>query len=66
MRNGPEQRIHARVTTVTLDTSIVLTRTATQSMDADPLISTVTILMAKTAGYRVGEDIEIVLRALSG
>lgn len=66
MRSGPEQKIHARVTTVTTDTSIVLTRQATQSLDADPLITTMTILMAKTGGYRVGEDIEVTLRSLGG
>lgn len=65
MRGGPEQRITAAVTTVTPDTSVVLTQVDGDSQD-DLGITTITIAMALTNGWVVGQRIEVRLVDMSG
>ena len=68
MRNGPEQRFTAAVTTVTTDTSIVLTvdRTNTQDKDNQVAARTITMTETLTAGWRSGERVEVTIRSLGG
>lgn len=68
MRNGPEQRFTTAVTTVNADTSIVLTvdRENTQDKNVQSAARTITITETLTAGWRSGERVEVVLKALGG
>ena len=68
MRNGPEIRITGTVTTVTSNTSIVITEKKEESQDSSlqSAARTVTVTQAATAGWRTGEHVEVILRALDG
>lgn len=65
MRGGPEVRITGAVTTVNADTSVVITQDDANTMDQKD-ITTVTIAMALTSGWTVGEVVEIAVRSLGG
>jgi hypothetical protein len=68
MRNGPELRITGNVTTVNADTSIVVTEQKEESQDKNlqSAARVITITQALTAGWRSGEKVEIVVKALGG
>lgn len=68
MRNGPEQRFTAAVSTLNADTSVVLTvdREATQDLPVQVAARTITMTETKTAGWRAGERVEIIIRSLGG
>jgi hypothetical protein len=75
MRNGPEFRITGNVTTVTADTSIVVTeqREETQEKNLQTAARLVTLTQTKTGvetgvgtGWRVGEKVEVIFRSISG
>lgn len=68
MRNGPEIRITGNITTVTPNVSVVFTEQREESQDKniDTVALVVTIPQALTAGWRVGEKLELSLKALSG
>lgn len=68
MRNGPEQRFTAAVTTVNADTSIVLTvdRDNTQDLGVQVAARTITMTETLTAGWREGERVEVIVRSLGG
>ena len=68
MRNGPELRITGNVTTVTADTSVVVTEQREESQDKNIQTAArlVTLTQALTAGWRVGEKVEIVVKSLGG
>lgn len=68
MRNGPELRITGAVTTVTADTSVVITQAAGDSQEVNQQAAdlVVTMTQALTAGWRVGERVEITVRSLGG
>ncbi|HJR01781.1 MAG TPA: hypothetical protein VKA83_09125 [Methylomirabilota bacterium] len=61
MRNGPEIRITGNVTTVNADTSVVVTEQREESMDKNlqSAARVVTITQALTAGWVVGEKVEV-------
>lgn len=68
MRNGPEVRITGTVTTINADTSIVVTEKKEESQDKNlqSAARTVTLTQAATAGWRLGEHVEVCIRALDG
>lgn len=75
MRNGPEIRITGHVTTVTGDTSVVITqdREDSNELNTQAAARTVTITEADTSGqtatgdrWVLNERIEVVVRALDG
>lgn len=77
MRNGPEFRLTGNVTTVTADTSVVITeqREETQEKNLQTAARLVTLTQTKTGvdttagvgtGWRVGEKVEVIFRAISG
>lgn len=68
MRNGPEIKITGNVTTVNADTSVVVTEQKEESQDTSlqAAARVVTLTQTLTAGWRVGEKVEIVVRSLGG
>ncbi len=68
MRNGPEVRITGNVTTVNADTSVVITeeKPASQDKNLQSAARAVTITQALTAGWRVGEKVEVTFTSLGG
>jgi uncharacterized protein (DUF736 family) len=68
MRNGPEVRITGNVTTVTADTSVAITEQQEESQDqhVQGAARVITLTQALTAGWRVGEKVEVVVKSLSG
>lgn len=68
MRNGPEIRITGNVTTVNADTSVVITEQREESQDKNlqSAARVITITQALTAGWRVGEKVEVIVNSLGG
>jgi hypothetical protein len=68
MRNGPEQRFTAAVSTLNTDTSVVLTvdRDNTQDLGVQSAARTITMTETLTAGWRSGERVEVIIRSLGG
>lgn len=68
MRNGPEIRITGNVTTVNADTSVVVTEQKEESQDKNlqTAARVITVTQALTAGWRVGEKVEITVTSLGG
>ena len=68
MRNGPSIRITGNVTTVNADVSVVITEQKEESQDKNlqSAARVITLTQALTAGWRVGEKIEITVESLGG
>lgn len=68
MRNGAEIRITGNVTTVNADVSVVITEQKEESQDKNlqSAARVVTITQALTAGWRVGEKVEVIVNSLGG
>jgi hypothetical protein len=68
MRNGPVLRITGNVTTVNADTSVVVTEQKEESQDKNlqSAARVITVTQAATAGWRVGEKVEVIVNSLGG
>ncbi len=68
MRNGPEIRITGNVTTVNADVSVVITEQRPESQDKNlqTAARVITLTQTLTAGWRVGEKVEVIVSSLGG
>jgi hypothetical protein len=80
MRNGPEIRITGNVTTVTANTSVVITEQREESEDKNLQTAARVITLTQTltgadvppaqsgagTGWRVGEKVEVIFKSLGG
>lgn len=66
MRGGPELRITGNVTTVTGDTSVVITEQIEETMDQNQgtTARVITLTQVETDGWAVGEKVEVSVRSL--